>query len=289
MSAGAACCASATGSTAASCRQGAIVHASYQIGGGHAGNVGADRLTHVLPLTGPLAGAIVSAWNPFDVIDGREPEPVERIRRHAPEAFRARQLRAVTLADYVEPGRRGAWRVARGRPLRLDGQLAHGAGHHRSDWDDGARGQPAPRRRRAPRGGPPDRRRHRAAASPVRSARDSCRGLRRAGHLAGGPALRAGTGVLPGLDLGRPARLLQSRDVDVRSGAAPQRDRGSRPPRRRRASRRAHRDEAVQPAHAGRAQPGAAGDGIRRGRAARQRSRSSRARFDPFDVTGGRQ
>ena len=30
-----------------------------------------------------------------------EPEPVERVRRHAPEAYRARQLRAVTLADYV--------------------------------------------------------------------------------------------------------------------------------------------------------------------------------------------
>src|SRR5262249_43926819 len=28
-------------------------------------------------------------------------EPVEKIRRNAPEAFRARQLRAVTLADYA--------------------------------------------------------------------------------------------------------------------------------------------------------------------------------------------
>jgi hypothetical protein len=81
--------------------QDAIVHASYQIGGGQAGNVGADQLTHVLPMTEPLAGAVVRTWNPFDVADGREPEPVERIRRHAPEAFRARQLRAVTLADYV--------------------------------------------------------------------------------------------------------------------------------------------------------------------------------------------
>src|SRR5207244_3256480 len=80
---------------------GATIHASYQIGGGQAGNVGADQLTHLLPMSGPLAGVIVKAWNPFDVADGREPEPVERMRRHAPEAFRARQLRAVTLADYV--------------------------------------------------------------------------------------------------------------------------------------------------------------------------------------------
>jgi predicted phage baseplate assembly protein len=40
-------------------------------------------------------------WNPFDVVDGSDPEPVESILRAAPEAYRARQLRAVTLADYV--------------------------------------------------------------------------------------------------------------------------------------------------------------------------------------------
>jgi hypothetical protein len=80
---------------------GSIVRAEYQIGGGHDGNVGADQLTHVQPLTGALSGAIVAAWNPFDVTDGRDPESPEKIRRNAPEAYRARQLRAVTLADYA--------------------------------------------------------------------------------------------------------------------------------------------------------------------------------------------
>jgi len=47
-------------------------------------------------------GAVVAAWNPFDVTDGRDPEPAESVRRNAPEAYRARQLRAVTLADYVQ-------------------------------------------------------------------------------------------------------------------------------------------------------------------------------------------
>ncbi len=79
----------------------AVVHARYQLGGGTAGNVGADQLFHVQPLTGGLGGAITAAFNPFDVVDGRDPESPERIRRNAPEAFRARQLRAVTLADYV--------------------------------------------------------------------------------------------------------------------------------------------------------------------------------------------
>jgi hypothetical protein len=80
---------------------GAIVHAEYQVGGGTAGNIGADQLVNVAPLSGALMGAVVAATNPFDVTDGRDPETVERVRRNAPEAFRARQLRAVTLADYV--------------------------------------------------------------------------------------------------------------------------------------------------------------------------------------------
>jgi hypothetical protein len=78
-----------------------VVQADYQIGGGHLGNIGAEQLLYAQPLTGALTGAIVSVWNPFDVTDGRNPELPEKIRRNAPEAYRARQLRAVTLADYV--------------------------------------------------------------------------------------------------------------------------------------------------------------------------------------------
>ena len=83
---------------------GAVVRCAYQIaqvGGGLAGNVGADRLTVVSALAPPLAGAVVAAWNPFDVTDGRAPETPDKIRRNAPEAWRTRQLRAVTLDDYV--------------------------------------------------------------------------------------------------------------------------------------------------------------------------------------------
>ncbi|MFH0344329.1 MAG: baseplate J/gp47 family protein [Chromatiales bacterium] len=80
---------------------GAVVHTEYQIGGGARGNVGADQLTHVRALTGALSGAIVAVWNPFDVTDGRDPELADKVRRNAPEAYRARQLRAITLADYA--------------------------------------------------------------------------------------------------------------------------------------------------------------------------------------------
>ena len=80
----------------------AVIHTSYQIGQGAGGNIGADQLRRFKPLTGALGGALLEVWNPFDVTDGRDPEAAEQVRRFAPEAFRARQLRAVTLADYVK-------------------------------------------------------------------------------------------------------------------------------------------------------------------------------------------
>ena len=82
--------------------EGAIVHAEYQIGQGAGGNVGADQVVNFRPLTGALGGAVLAVRNLFDVTDGRDPESAEQVRRFAPEAFRAHQLRAVTLADYVK-------------------------------------------------------------------------------------------------------------------------------------------------------------------------------------------
>ena len=79
---------------------GAIVHCSYQAGVALAGNVGADSIVHLDATLDPLLdGATV--WNPFDVTGARDPEPPELIIRRVPEAYSARQLRAVTPADYV--------------------------------------------------------------------------------------------------------------------------------------------------------------------------------------------
>lgn len=79
----------------------AEVTCHYQVGRGSPGNVGIDTLTGFDDsATGfPNVGAV---WNPLDVTDGRDPEPREEILRRAPEAYHARQLRAVTLEDYVE-------------------------------------------------------------------------------------------------------------------------------------------------------------------------------------------
>ncbi|HKP98441.1 MAG TPA: baseplate J/gp47 family protein [Fibrobacteria bacterium] len=76
----------------------AVITCRYQRGGGAEGNVGPDRITGFDAAKFPLVEAV---GNPFDVGNGREAEPAAEIRRRAPEAFRARQLRAVTLADYA--------------------------------------------------------------------------------------------------------------------------------------------------------------------------------------------
>jgi hypothetical protein len=76
----------------------AVVLCRYQTGRGPDGNIGRDRIVHVDRAANP---EIETVWNPFDVVDGRAPESPEVIRRSVPEAYAARQLRAITLADYV--------------------------------------------------------------------------------------------------------------------------------------------------------------------------------------------
>lgn len=80
---------------------GAAVRLCYQVGYGPDGNVGADSVTHVDPAPAPIPLTGARVWNPFDVTDGAAPEPAAEVIRRAPEAYRYRQLRAVTLADYV--------------------------------------------------------------------------------------------------------------------------------------------------------------------------------------------
>lgn len=77
----------------------AVVECRYQVGRGSEGNVGPDSLVGFDAAALP---DLKSLRNPFDVVNGRDPEPREEVIRRAPEAYRARQLRAVTLEDYVD-------------------------------------------------------------------------------------------------------------------------------------------------------------------------------------------
>lgn len=84
---------------------GALVTCTYQYGMPLDGNVGADTIVSVsedsLKVIPSFPFILRLCWNPFDVTNGRDQEPVAEIIRRVPEAYRQHQLRAVTLADYV--------------------------------------------------------------------------------------------------------------------------------------------------------------------------------------------
>jgi predicted phage baseplate assembly protein len=75
------------------------ITATYRVGNGTAGNVGAESLAHVAP-DGPFSG-VTLVRNPLAARDGTAPETIDDVRQWAPEAFRAVQYRAVTEADYA--------------------------------------------------------------------------------------------------------------------------------------------------------------------------------------------
>lgn len=70
--------------------------ATYRIGNGTAGNIGADALSHVFE--GP--SDITEVRNPLPAAGGRDAETIEEVRQRAPTAFRT-QERAVTADDYA--------------------------------------------------------------------------------------------------------------------------------------------------------------------------------------------
>ena len=80
---------------------GAQFTATYRVGNGRAGNIGAEAIANVVTT---LAG-IVTVRNPLPAQGGTDSEPLEQVRLYAPEAFRI-QERAVTEADYAEVAER---------------------------------------------------------------------------------------------------------------------------------------------------------------------------------------
>lgn len=97
---------------------GSYVRATYRIGVGRAGNVGAETLRHLLFPPGSAVPPIDDLRNPLPATGGRDRETNDQVKVRAPVAFRSPQMRAVTAADYAEiaqrvPGVSGA--VARFR------------------------------------------------------------------------------------------------------------------------------------------------------------------------------
>lgn len=71
------------------------LRATYRVGNGIAGNVGAEAIAHVVGFWG-----ISKVRNPLPAQGGQDPETATQVRLYAPQAFRTPQ-RAVTEADYA--------------------------------------------------------------------------------------------------------------------------------------------------------------------------------------------
>jgi predicted phage baseplate assembly protein len=69
--------------------------ASYRIGNGTAGNVGAESLVHLAAADARIQACV----NPLPAKGGTDPETNDQIRRRAPQAFLT-QERSVVMADY---------------------------------------------------------------------------------------------------------------------------------------------------------------------------------------------
>lgn len=75
--------------------------ATYRVGNGPAGNVGADAIANIVT----AQAGITRVRNPLPAGGGTAPEPKEQVRLYAPQAFRT-QERAVTEADYAVAAQR---------------------------------------------------------------------------------------------------------------------------------------------------------------------------------------
>lgn len=81
--------------------EGTVFDATYRIGNGTAGNVGAGAIAHVARAGGGVVGVV----NPLPGAGGVDPEPADAVRRDAPEAYLYQQ-RAVTPDDYAAVSQR---------------------------------------------------------------------------------------------------------------------------------------------------------------------------------------
>jgi hypothetical protein len=77
-------------------------HASYRIGNGRPGNVGAEVIS-IAVCKGTVSNVTLRPRNPFAATGGVEPEPLAEIKLFAPHAFRSKEniQRAITAEDYA--------------------------------------------------------------------------------------------------------------------------------------------------------------------------------------------
>ena len=81
---------------------GTTFQASYRVGNGPAGNVGADAISHIVFRKTALSGIEIRPRNPLPASGGSLPEPIAEAKLLAPGAFRKVLQRAITADDYAQ-------------------------------------------------------------------------------------------------------------------------------------------------------------------------------------------
>lgn len=80
---------------------GTTFQATYRIGAGSHGNVGAKAIRHLVTRNTALSGGVLDVYNPLPACGGKAPESIKDTRLLAPHVFRQRQARAITPDDYA--------------------------------------------------------------------------------------------------------------------------------------------------------------------------------------------
>ena len=75
--------------------------ATYRVGNGPAGNVGAEMISHIVLRKTRLSGVTLQPRNPLPARGGAAPEPLAEVKLFAPHAFRTELERAVIADDYA--------------------------------------------------------------------------------------------------------------------------------------------------------------------------------------------
>ncbi|MGH7496693.1 MAG: putative baseplate assembly protein [bacterium] len=89
-------------------KSGTTFFATYRVGNGPPGNVGAETIAHLVLRHTTLSGVTLRPHNPFPAQGGTSPEPLAEVKLYAPHTFRKELRRAITADDYARIAERNA-------------------------------------------------------------------------------------------------------------------------------------------------------------------------------------
>jgi hypothetical protein len=98
-----------------------VFQATYRVGNGPAGNVGAEAISYLVLRHTTLSGVSLIPRNPLPAQGGKPPEPLAEIKLLAPHAFRTELQRAITADDYARLAERNPKVQRAGATLRWTG------------------------------------------------------------------------------------------------------------------------------------------------------------------------